>query len=571
MVYQDLSENSQSSFKHQTLAPVQDRFLAFAFDAALCFPTLFIFLKPLWKKIQYLSLTAIDSMELKVLLVLGAFFSILLFVAFNAFCLYRWGATPGKRIFQVRVVSINGNERLGFSQAALRSCVWAWQIICLGIPFMEVLSHKDRRPWHDRLGETLVVTDKKIHSESPHWIEQHFFRNLYWAVFSVLAVTVGLEVRGLLRESFKGDMKREELVQEGYLCSNLSEALPADANSSRLDYGLGLFLLGHLNSECLESELDFVLWSQNQEELPWAYLTRAFLSEASGNEAQEDFAKACPESDGSAVCAITKWKRDGETSDLLKSTWLYRVAHMKELVKAGDFTGLKAHINSVRWPQALISYVQAKGLQSLFVRGEKTAFEETFPILASAWDHDLKMEMGSWGCLAQLTEACDSRKALSSCDSLRLEMSHPGERAWPRPVTLALAKESVCRGRVDKEAQAQFTRAFLKSKDTAWVKELLEMQSFDDRSWQTVSEALKQIPSDDWLYAQALWYLSQGAVTRERQKVIGVLFEKSGSEDLFWWLAKNEYNKRVSPTEKEIPMLKMRVPTSASDRQEKSQ
>lgn len=566
MVYQDLSESSQSSFRKQTLAPVQDRFMAFAFDAALCFPTLFIFLKPLWKKIQYLSLTAIDSMELKVLLALGALFSIFLFVAFNAVCLYRWGATPGKRIFQIRVVSVNGLESLGFSQAAMRSLVWAWQVVCLGLPFMEVLSQKDRRPWHDRLGETLVVTDKKVFSESPHWIEQHFFRNLYWAMFVVFVFTVSLEVRGLLRGSFHGDMKREELLQEGYLCSSLSEALSGDADTSRLDFGLGLFLLGHLNSECLESELDFVIWSQNEEELPWAYLTRAFLSEASGNDAQADFNRACPEQDDSAVCAITHWKLTGGTSSSLKSTWLYRVAHLKELVKAGNFSELKAHINSVKWPSSLVSYVQAKGLQSLFVRGEKKAFEETFPILASAWDHDLKMEMGSWGCLAQLTESCDSKETLSSCESLRQEVQHPGESVWPRPVSLALAKESVCRGRVDKEVQAQFTRSFLKSKDTQWVKELLEMRAFDDQSWHQVLEAMKRLPGDDWLYAQALWYLSQGSVTLARQKEIGEIFTKSGSEDLFWWLAKNEYNKRVQPNQKQTPTLQLRVPTSAREK-----
>ncbi len=563
MVYQDLTPENNSSEK--ILAPVQDRFLAFAFDAALCFPTLFILLKPLWRKIQYLSLTAIDSTELKVLMILGGLCSVVLFVLFNAFCLYRWGATPGKKIFQIRVVSTSDNSKIGFSQAMMRSCVWAWQLVFLGIPFMEVLSHPDRRPWHDRLSETLVLTNKKVRSDSPHWIEQHFFRNLYWAISCVVAVTAGLQVKSLMVDSMNGEMKREELVREGYLCSSLSESLPPTEDNHRLDYGLGLFLVGQINSECLESELDFVLWSQNQKEIPWAYLARGFLSEAAGNDATAEFERACPDDqETKSVCAITNWKLTGVVTPGLKETWLYRVAHLKELIKLGNFESLKAHINSIRWPDSLLSYVQSKGLQSLWVRGQLAAFEESFPILSAAWDHELRLEIGSWGCLAQLTKHCQDKKEISACESLRNEISQGHGKVWPRPVSLALARESVCRGRQDQETQSQFSRAFLRNPETQWVEELVDMKSFDDRSWKRVLAALKTVPADDWLYAQGLWYLSQGSVTPDRQKNLKDFFADSGSEDLFWWLAKTEYKNREKALGDSVPL---RVPSGSPEKE----
>lgn len=561
MVYQDLSRQYSSADK--VLAPVQDRFLAFAFDAALCFPVLFVLLKPLWRKIQYLSITAVDSTELKVLLILGALFTVLLFVLFNAICLYKWGATPGKKIFQIRVISTNGAEKIGFSQAALRSFVWAWQVLCLGIPFMEVLSHHDRQPWHDRLGETMVLTRKKIRSDSPHWLEQHFFRNLYWALFAVIAITVGLEVRTLMVESFHGELKREELVKDGYLCSQLSDNLPTES-TNRLDFGLGLYLIGQVNSECIENELDFALWAQDEEQMPWAYLARGFLSEAAGNPADQEFSKACPGDEGHpVVCAIAAWKKTGTVSELLKDTWLYKVAHLKELIKQGQFEELKAHINGNSWPSMLLSYAQSKGLQSLVVRGKTAAFEESYPLVTAAWDHEQRLEIGSWACLAQLTKNCKDKIESSACENLRTEVTNFSGRAWPRPVSLALARESECRGRNDKTSASQFARSFMKSQDTQWVQDLLEMKSIDDGSWNRVSKALKSLAQDDWLYAQGLFYLAEGAVTLDRQNYLQKIFAESGSEDLFWWLAKSEYATKI----KGAPSLPLRVPTSTSERE----
>lgn len=566
MVYQDLStENSSSSGSNSLppLAPVQDRFLAFAFDVALCFPVLFIALKPLWRKIQFLSVTSLDSTELKVLLVLMGLFSVLIFVAFSAFCVSRWGATPGKRVLQVQVISTNGSP-ITFGRAAFRSLVWTFEFLLMGLPFLEVLSHSKRRPWHDRLAETLVVSEKKIASEAPHWIEQHFFRNIYWAMFSVLAITVGLEVRGLLMDSLHGEMKRQELLEDGYLCSNLSEAFEGTKEDSRLDLGLGLFLIGQLGSECLESELDFALWSQNPNETPWAHLAQGFLSEAAGNEAEPEFQKACPdEKSETPPCAVVRWKRHGQTNEVLKATWLYKIGHLKELILEGKFDELKKHIDSSKWPTALHSYVQSKYLQGVWLRKEEQAFVEAFSVLTAGWNHDLRLEMGSWSCLAHLTSACRAETVSPVCQVLSDEIKSSSVTAWPRPVALAMARESTCRNRVDREVQDQFTKAFLRSSETAWVQELLEDRSLDDVSWKRVSEAMVGLAPDDWLYGQGLWYLSKGAVTRERREKLNSLLGEKGSEDFFWWMAKFNLQdiEKINP-QKKIPELKLRLPTS---------
>ena len=95
----------------------------------------------------------------------------------------------------------------------------------------------------------------------------------------------------------------------------------------------------------------------------------------------------------------------------------------------------------------------------------------------------------------------------------------------------------------------------------AWVQELIEMNNFDDRSWNRVRDSLNSLAADDWLYAQGLFYLSKGALTPDRQKYLQKIFAEAGSEDLFWWLAKNEYQKRELGSSK----LNLRVPTSQSE------
>jgi len=66
------------------------------------------------------------------------------------------GATLGKYLFGLRVVSANG-RRLTTTQAALRVLGYAVSALALYFGFFAVLVDDKRRGWHDRIARTAVV------------------------------------------------------------------------------------------------------------------------------------------------------------------------------------------------------------------------------------------------------------------------------------------------------------------------------------------------------------------------------------------------------------------------------
>ncbi len=85
-------------------------------------------------------------------LIMTLSFSYLYFLFFYAF----GGATLGKYLFGLRVVSANGRH-LTSTQAALRVLGYAVSALALYFGFFAVLADDKRRGWHDRIARTVVV------------------------------------------------------------------------------------------------------------------------------------------------------------------------------------------------------------------------------------------------------------------------------------------------------------------------------------------------------------------------------------------------------------------------------
>ena len=85
-------------------------------------------------------------------LIMTLSFSYLYFAFFYLF----GGATIGKYLFGLRVVSANGRH-LTSTQAALRVLGYAPSALALYFGFFAVLADDKRRGWHDRIARTVVV------------------------------------------------------------------------------------------------------------------------------------------------------------------------------------------------------------------------------------------------------------------------------------------------------------------------------------------------------------------------------------------------------------------------------
>ena len=81
----------------------------------------------------------------------------LLFSLLSSLCIFLWGGTPGKLIFKLKIVTIEG-EKVGFGQALLREMVGKWiSGLVFDIGYFWALWDSKHQTWHDKIANTVVV------------------------------------------------------------------------------------------------------------------------------------------------------------------------------------------------------------------------------------------------------------------------------------------------------------------------------------------------------------------------------------------------------------------------------
>lgn len=80
----------------------------------------------------------------------------LIFLTYHLFFLILVGATPGKAIFGVRVIGLQGRS-LSFSRALVRILGYIPSTIVLFAGFLWIIVDNRRQAWHDKLAGTCVI------------------------------------------------------------------------------------------------------------------------------------------------------------------------------------------------------------------------------------------------------------------------------------------------------------------------------------------------------------------------------------------------------------------------------
>lgn len=70
---------------------------------------------------------------------------------------YKFGATPGKKIFSLKVISTDGSE-LTFKRLIYRESIWkSISTLVLGLGYITAFFNDERLTWHDKRTQTQVV------------------------------------------------------------------------------------------------------------------------------------------------------------------------------------------------------------------------------------------------------------------------------------------------------------------------------------------------------------------------------------------------------------------------------
>jgi uncharacterized RDD family membrane protein YckC len=440
MVYQDQTPSQTVVKPAYRIPPIADRLLSVVFDVVLFTPIFSLILANLFRKLELMYFTSPNSTEFLVLCVVAGVFVVILTVLFQTLFLMLLGATPGKYFFKIQVISLEG--RLRFSQALLRSVLWVGEVVFLGMPFLEILSETSRRPLHDRAAGTVVVTLKKQGDPGPQVLETQFMRH-FFVIFSLAAfVWVIFFVGHFYKQAVRGEFKKSELEADQYLCSSVSSSLqPKD---QRIDKALALFMADEISEECLASEADFVLWTQNESDKSWAYLAKGLLQKSDSDQFEAYLEKACEEDEQGTACEIAQYEADpmghaipkeGATSSILKVTQdfekgLYKQAEKEFLELARDTsfqTFAQQGLVKAYWAQNKVERAQG-AYQNVVHQMSKTS----------------RKELASWICHEELDKKC-STEAIEACEDLKAIVHSDPAPVQETFIAVALIREKECR------------------------------------------------------------------------------------------------------------------------------
>lgn len=101
-------------------------------------------------------------------------------------CWHFWSATPGKKLFSLKVVDEETLEKPATSQLVVRFLGY------LTLGFVWIPFNKRRQGWHDIFAHTLVIHTKPL---DPNWKEKRFKRQTIMAVLFLLIFAIYMAVR----------------------------------------------------------------------------------------------------------------------------------------------------------------------------------------------------------------------------------------------------------------------------------------------------------------------------------------------------------------------------------------
>lgn len=133
-----------------TLAPISKRFLAHVID---------MFLINILINIMYPnSFENFTGKEEEIILLLTLIFTIVfVHTSYQTFFVYMYGATLGKMVMKIKVVSIYDLENPLFIHSLIRGVMRNISEIILFLGFYWAFMNSKKETWHDKAGRTLVV------------------------------------------------------------------------------------------------------------------------------------------------------------------------------------------------------------------------------------------------------------------------------------------------------------------------------------------------------------------------------------------------------------------------------
>jgi uncharacterized RDD family membrane protein YckC/tetratricopeptide (TPR) repeat protein len=344
--------------------------------------------------------------------------AVFLVLAYQTFLHYFFRATLGKMLFDLHVVPMFEGERLSCWASFIRSWFWLGEMVCLGLPMLAVFSNSKRRPLHDRVCDTVVVSKVSAGVKAPAVWERLLVHGFFGMALACALIFTALQLRGLV-DRLKSDSRVTQLVErEGSACEIVNKNLSEDeepAGHDRLNLAMNLYAAGLADRTCLEAEVEHEVASQT-EVGPVTYLAQAFVYADDAEVSNSYLDEACSVSKDSVEChmsqVVSKWSDEDWESveDAISSapggSGYLEVWGVRHYMKQAKYPQALSLLNTLIDRKALAEFSLAQRVKALFNAYHQPEAEAALLQALNVLPETEGRDLSSWVCAQQLQNGC---------------------------------------------------------------------------------------------------------------------------------------------------------------------
>lgn len=400
-----------------SLARPLDRLAAAIIDIFILLVPLYILLSAPLKKWMMTSFILGSEPDFVVTILAMFFLAVMILVGYQSVCHHFYGATIGKRIYDLRVVPMFPGEKLVFWDHVLRSAIWVGELLCLGLPWLAVYSNPKRRPMHDRLCDTVVVTRAPSGVRGPlHW-ERSLVRTLFAALIGFMTLVVAIQIRGAI-DKLKMEKSLAALVDRDLGdCEIVSSSVSEEDSDphSRLKVAMTLYAAGLADRSCLESEVEGEIAKQIPV-APITYLAQAFIYADDAEISNSYLDEVCEMAPGTVECSmsqlVTSWSDEdwSAVAEVLKAapkgSGYMEVWGIRHYMKQAQYGNALTTLDGLLSNRELAEFSLVQRVKALFNFYKEPEAIAAFQQAVLSLPLEQGSDLSAWMCSQQLQNSC---------------------------------------------------------------------------------------------------------------------------------------------------------------------
>lgn len=413
-------EPAETHVGNSLLARPLDRVAAVIVDNFVILAPLYVLLSaPLkkWMTVSYLTGSEAEFLANIVGMVMAG---MMLIVSYQTIMHFLFRATIGKLLFDIRVVSMFPGQQVTLWDCFVRSWIWCLEFFCLALPLLSVFANTQRRPWHDRICDTVVVSHNRGGVAAPTKWEQALVRSFFTLFLAVAGVAVLGQIQGTI-DKLKSDATLAALVERDTgSCDVVSKNLGEEASEKehgRLELAMTLYAAGLAERTCLESEVEREV-SMQLPVAPITYLAQAFIHSDDADISNSYLDQVCEEAPASVECSMSQvvgqWSEENwaaveeALTKAPRGSGYLEVWGVRHFMKQAHYTKALSLLNGLIDQRYLSEFSMIQRVKGLFNSYRESEAEAALLQAVSSLPESDSLELSSWVCAQQLQNGCQA-------------------------------------------------------------------------------------------------------------------------------------------------------------------